>query len=170
MCPNGTDLLSTGKIVSSHAAQGGSSEYICLVDVPEFLQTTPGLQDHRTQLYGTDYEFLATPPALGNLVRLNGPCSFCYAPTRNAKIILPGRISCPATWMREYYGYYMSEAIFSAHKTKAPICIDVDAEGIPGSEAFGAASTIHFMETTCNGISCPPYTDGGEITCAVCTK
>ena len=171
-CPTtgGTQLLYTGTVVGSHYGGGGSSEYICLHSQPEFLQTTPGLQPHRTQLYGTKYEFLDTPPALGNLLRHDVPCALCYTPTRTAKITIPARTSCPPSWTREYYGYYMSEAQYGNHKTKTPVCMDVNAAAVPGTSSSNVRSLIHFMETTCVGINCSPYFNGAEITCAVCTK
>jgi hypothetical protein len=171
-CPTtaGTQLLYTGKVVGSDHRRGGSAEYTCLHNDPQFLQTTPGLQLRRTQLYGTEYEFLDTPPALGNLLRHDVPCSLCYTPTRTAKITIPARTSCPPSWTREYYGYYMSEAQYTNHKTKTPVCMDVNAEPLPGTSGHNVKSVIHFMEVTCVGIQCPPYSNGAEITCVVCTK
>ena len=171
-CPSteGTQRLYDGIVVGNFAYEGGSAEYICLHKQPQFLRTTAGLQPHRTRLYGTEYEFLDSPPAMGNLLRHNAPCSVCYTSARSTKIVIPGRTSCPSSWTREYYGYYMSEAQYNNHKSKAPVCIDVNAESVPGSAGHIVKSVIHFMETTCLGINCPPYFNGAEITCAVCTK
>ena len=33
----------------------------------------------------------------------NVPCARCYAP-RSAKMMIPGRISCPSRWTKEYSG------------------------------------------------------------------
>ena len=50
-------------------------------------------------------------------------------------------------------------------------CMDVDAESIPGSEANTEGALFYFTEMRdCDGISCPPYTSGYELTCVVCTK
>ena len=171
-CPSsaGTQLIYAGIVVGSHRSEGGSAEYICLHSQPQFLRTTAGLQNTRTRLYGTEYEPLDNPPALGNLLRHDAPCSVCYTPARSTKLIIPGRTSCPTSWTREYYGYYMSEAQYDHHKSKMPICIDVNAESVPGSASNTVRSLLYFMETTCIGVLCPPYFSGAEITCVVCTK
>jgi hypothetical protein len=53
---------------------------------------------------------------------------------------------------------------------EVPVCVDVRSESIPGSAAELAHSVLYFIEATCSGIPCPPYTNGAEITCVVCTK
>ncbi len=169
VCPDTEEtlLLYTGTTVGSHYTQAGSAEYLCLHDKPQFLQTTAGIQTQRSQLYGTEYESHA---AFSNIFRHDAPCSVCYTPTRHTKIIIPGRISCPPSWTREYYGYYMTSGYFADQKNKVPVCVDVQAESIPGSSAHTVTSLLYFMETTCTGIRCPPYSNGAEITCVVCTK
>ena len=83
--------------------------------------------------------------------------------------MVPGKISCPSSWTREYYGYIMSE--HPLHHRSTFECVDVDAESIPGSTANTNGALFYFTEMRdCNGISCPPYTNGDELTCAVCTK
>ena len=51
-----------------------------------------------------------------------------------------------------------------------PVCIDKNAESVPGSSGTSSASQLYFIETRCVGIPCQPYSEGAEITCAVCTK
>lgn len=172
-CPdtNGTELLYQGVMAGSSFNEAGSTEYICLHQQPEFLNTTAGLQRHRGTLYGTEYEVFDDPPVFGNLLRHDAPCAVCYTSSRAAKITIPGRVSCPPTWTREYYGYFMAESpIFDDHLGKAPVCIDIQAESLPGSIGSNVKSLLYFLETTCTGIPCPPYSNGAEITCAVCSK
>ena len=172
-CPdtNGTETLYIGKVVGSGIEEGGSSEYTCLPNAnPEFLHNTTGLQPHRTQLYGTEYEFFNTSSSLGSH---NAPCAVCYTRTRIAKVTIPAKITCPPSWTREYYGYYMSTAQNFTQNTKTPVCMDNDAQALQvgeESDRQSVRSFLHFMETTCIGISCPPYSNGAEVTCAVCTK
>jgi hypothetical protein len=100
----------------------------------------------------------------------DAPCALCYTSTRATKITIPGRISCPPSWTREYYGYLMTEGHYESHKPRVPVCIDVNSESVPGSAGFNNDALLYFIETRCNGIACPPYSDGAEITCVVCTK
>ena len=64
----------------------------------------------------------------------------------------------------------MSAKFRTNHKSRVLICIDVSAESVAGSAVFNEKSMLYFMEATCTGIKCPPYSNGAEITCAVCTK
>ena len=64
----------------------------------------------------------------------------------------------------------MTTQKFTEHKPRVPLCVDVSAESVPGSADENHEHWIAFMETTCNGINCPPYSEGAEISCAVCTK
>lgn len=164
------EWCTTGAAVGSDHREGGTSTYLCLHNQPEFLRTSAGLQDLRGRLYGTEYEVLQSPPAFSSMLRHDVPCSVCHTPTRSTKIIIPGRITCPASWTREYYGYLMSDAWYTSQKGKVPVCIDENAESIPGSATANIRSLLYFIETTCIGIACPPYFEGAEITCVVCTK
>lgn len=169
-CPSGTERVYEGAVVGSHFREAGIAEYLCLHNEPEFLITNPGLQHHRGRLYGTEYESLDSPQAFASIFRHDAPCSVCYSAARSTKITIPGRITCPSSWTREYYGYLMGNMWHATHKTRVPICVDVNAESIAGSAAHTVQSTMYFLETTCTGINCPPYSNGAEVTCVVCTK
>ena len=174
-CDNtvGTETLYTGVAAGSFwNQQGGGSQYLCLTNEPEFLEFTPGEQPGRSKLYGAEYETLDnfSPPVFGNLLDFNIPCAACYTMERGNKIMIPARVTCPPSWTREYYGYLMSGASFDSHYRISYECMDVDAEGIPGSEGSINGAAFYFTEVLCHGISCPPYADGTEIPCVVCTK
>ncbi len=49
-------------------------------------------------------------------------------------------------------------------------CLDADSEIVPGSEGDTNGAFFYPSEATCNGISCPPYENGMELSCAVCTR
>ena len=64
----------------------------------------------------------------------------------------------------------MTTKLSADHKARVPLCIDWSAEPVPGSGDIIDQHWVVFMETTCDGINCPPYSEGAEITCVVCTK
>ena len=117
---------------------------------------------------------LEIAPAFSNLANHDIPCAVCYTRTRTAEITIPGRTSCPPSWTREYYGYLMADRFDGGpgHHGggEVPICVDVNPESVPGSGGRHDDSLLYFIETRCEGIPCPPYSNGAEITCAVCTK
>ena len=64
-CPNttGTQLLHAGRAAgSSHRANGGGANYICLPEQPQYSNYTTGAQSARAYLYGAEYETGYTSP------------------------------------------------------------------------------------------------------------
>ena len=161
-CPNteGTVLVYSGVAAGPHYQHtGGGSQYLCLPDAPEFLETTLGVQFFRSYLHGTEYQLQDSPPALGNLFDHNVPCAVCYTAVRGEKVMIPAKANCTATWTREYYGYLMTEHhdnIVNDRHRMTYECVDVDAEAVPGSVANNNGALFYFTESTCNGIDCPP--------------
>ena len=50
------------------------------------------------------------------------------------------------------------------------ICVDQNAESVPGlSQNNLICSDAHHVETSCDGLSCPPYEQKNVLTCVVCT-
>ena len=147
---------------------------MCLPDQPEFLKVTPGFQDHRSKVYGAEYEMYSSPPALGNLKNYNVPCAACYTSVRAGTIMIPGKTSCPSSWTREYNGYLMSEYGYGkeayGHQRMNYLCVDANAESVPGSAGNINGAVLYFTEVVCHGIKCPPYAAGNELACVVCTK
>ena len=90
--------------------------------------------------------------------------------------MIPARMTCPSGWTREYYGYLMSEHYDKGHFRTEFICFDRNSEGIPGSEEDENGSTVYPVEAACQtvgqtgGLPCNIYSEGYELTCAVCTK
>ena len=49
-------------------------------------------------------------------------------------------------------------------------CVDENAVGIPGSAANTNGNLFYFTEVLCPTINCPPYVEGNELACVVCTQ
>ena len=173
-CPDteGTQLVYSGVTAGSHHRQkGGGAEYLCLPGQPEFLRVTPGHQSVRNKLYGAGYQTNDNSPAFGNMFNHNAPCAACSTSARGQKIMIPGKVNCTSSWTREYYGYLMTERTHNVHLRSSYVCVDVNAESVPGSAGFNYNGAIlDFTEAVCSGIHCPPYTAGYELPCVVCTK
>ena len=171
-CPEteGTELVYEGTTVGSALEEAGSTDYLCLHSQPQFLRTTAGQQDTRGKLYSTEYEPFDSAPDFTSVNRHDVPCSVCYSAARGTKITIPGRISCPASWTKEYHGYLMGATYHAVRGGQSPICVNANPQSIQGTEGHQLKSLLYFYETTCLGIDCPPYSDGAETTCVVCTK
>ena len=114
-------------------------------------------QDYRAN-DGTEYLAQERPPAFSDMAYHDAPCAVCYAPTRTAKITIPGRTSCPPSWTKEYCGYLMADRHVGNHASgRVPICVNANSESVPGSTARESGSFLYFIETTCDGIPCSAY-------------
>ena len=82
--------------------------------------------------------------------------------------MIPGRTECMPTWTEEYQGYLMSD--YLGHHRTTYVCVDENAQSVPGSNTNLNGALFYFAETSCTGIKCPPYDHGTEVACVVCTK
>ena len=168
-CPttSGTQLIYAGRAAGSWYSQsGGGADRLCLPDNPNYLRYTNGVQGTRAYLYGAEYDAWESAP-LSAVHNHNVPCAVCYASTRGTVMMIPGKTVCPSSWVREYYGYLMAER-YTHHRSTFE-CVDHSPQSIPGSASNTDGALFYHVEARCHGI-CPPYTDGRELTCTVCTK
>ena len=173
-CPSGTSLVYAGRTAGTrHTEKGGGANLVCLSNTPQFLSTTPGVQDGRGFLYGTQYQtgtHSGDTGPLSGVTQHNAPCAVCYSVMKEVSIMIPGQTSCPSSWSREYYGYLMSEFYNHPH-TGMFECFDSNPDTVPGEASNQPRSLVYHVEVKCNeGIACPPYVAGREITCVVCSK
>ena len=175
-CPGNqsTELVYSGRAGGSwFSTGGGATNYLCMPDNPDYLQYNSRVQG-RNYVYGVEYE-----PSSGQPLRLNPnvhahnvPCAVCMAVSRCSLLMIPGKTSCPVSWTTEYVGYLMSAAQDHDLPTTYE-CVDKDPESVPGLDSYGwnsgSAIFIH-VEASCNGMACPPYVAGRELTCVVCTR
>ena len=168
-CPttSGIQLVYAGRAAGSYWNQkGGGAEYLCLPDDPNYLRYTTGEQTGRAYLYGAEYETYHSTPLFA-VNNHNVPCAVCYASTRGTVMMIPGKTVCPSSWTREYYGYLMAEQ--QNHHRSTFECVDQSPQSIPGSASNTDGALFVHVEARCAGI-CPPYINGRELTCTVCTK
>ena len=112
-------------------------------------------RQERGRVHGTEYLARESPPAFSDMAFHN---VVCYAPTRTAKITIPGRTSCPPSWTKEYCGYLMADRHVGNHASgRVPICVNANSESVPGNTARESGSFLYFIETTCDGIPCSAY-------------
>ena len=169
-CPDTADPLYYGNVVTSHYSHGGRSSYLCLIDTPKFLNTVAGYQNQRTRVYGTEFGINNVPDAtyFGNSDDI--PCAMCAARRKDHVMMIPGTTECPQYWTLEYNGYLMAEYYVDIRSTRETICVDKNPAKVPRTSAKLTAGQLYFVESTCTGIKCAPYTEGYELTCAVCSK
>lgn len=121
-------------------------------------------------VYASEYELPYLNPFPGNLHNYDPPCAVCHVQTRGAKMMIPAKYDCPAGWTTEYHGYLMAAHHDNRHASDY-ICVDENAEAVPGTQANIGGALWYNVEGKCGGaLSCSRYVAGREFTCAVCTK
>ena len=171
-CPS-TALVYSGRAGGPYYNQpGGGSNPQCLPLDPNFLTPISGSQIQRALMYGAEYQTWT-----GSNSYLHGrhdhevPCAVCHVSNRTAVYMVPAKYTCPTGWIREYYGYLMSEyhivfivlstLVWMLHYFKL-------ATGSAVKNQDGLL--FFFVEGRCGSLPCPPYDSTKELSCAVCTK
>ena len=147
---------------------GGGVNYLCLPHNPKYGKYKDGGQN-AGYIYGTEYEVNDNNIFNKGLHNHEAPCVVCYVRSRGSMLMMPARNDCPSGWTEEYHGYLMTEH-HSHKKSRDFICVDENAEYVPGSAANNNGALLYTVEGRCGSLPCLPYIDARELTCAVCTK
>ena len=170
-CPStqDTQLVYSGRAGGTHhLTKGGAANYLCLPDDPDYLQYIAGTQGY-SYITGVEYQF-HSHPSLSAFNGHNVPCAVCYVATRCVALMVPAKIRCPTNWTLEYDGYLASDYHNHGGRTMYE-CVDKAPESVPGLNGGSDPRALFYLvEPNCNGLSCPPYDAGKELTCAVCTR
>ena len=149
---------------------GGGSNYLCLPLNPIYERVTRGEQ-RSMFIFGTEYEVYSQTNIFqnSNLHDNDAPCAVCHTESRGSHMMIPARNACPSGWTMEYKGYLMSEHYGHKGRTQF-ICVDGNAEATHGSHVDKNGALLYFVQGSCGSLPCPPYVQGYELTCVVCTK
>ncbi|XP_013421313.1 short-chain collagen C4-like [Lingula anatina] len=174
-CPQGVELVYNGVGAGSHYTHsGGGSDYLCVPHDPEWGVTTDGFQSN-SFLYGVEFEIQANNPFLTHntpkltTVHDQSPrCAVCRIPSRSSQVMIPAKMTCPASWTKEYDGYLMSS--HHTQKKSQFVCVDKAPEVMDGGDGDQNGALFYIVEAQCGSLPCPSYLSGKEITCVVCSK
>ncbi|XP_071092852.1 uncharacterized protein [Haliotis cracherodii] len=167
-CPLGNDVMYKGYAGGSHYThKGGPGTTLCLPDSPIYARHTTA--DTYSHLYGTEYETPRATGPLHNMHQHDVPCVVCCSRHRRSAVMVPARNECFPEWHLEYKGYLFGGS--TEHTSSSDyVCVDEDPESIKGGHANKNGHLLYLVESTCGALPCPPYVNGWEMTCAVCTK
>ncbi|XP_033111229.1 short-chain collagen C4-like [Anneissia japonica] len=127
-------------------------------------------EDHggsRSLLYGAEYETNTYAPFSdvhdGDIV-----CALCLARGRSTTSMIPAKRTCPSGWTKEYGGLLMGSV--HGHGGHDYLCIDRNPQARHGSSVNNNGHLFYATEGVCGSLPCPPYANGNEITCVVCSR
>ena len=147
---------------------------LCLPTDPDWALYTDQEEAHSGFVYGTEYQ-----SSMGRLDQFFGtghseqdvPSVVCDVKTRSSTIMVPGKTRCHLGWTFEYSGYLMSG--YNNHAAASDYyCIDKDPENVTGGGGGRKDNgfLLYFVEARCGSLKCPPYVNGRELICVVCSK
>ena len=170
-CPQGATLVYAGRAAGTkHNVKGGTSDTLCMPETPQYLSTDT-TANYVALLRGVEFETSGTSSTpLNNVYQADMPCVVCHADTKLSVLTVPAQYTCPNGWSMEYNGYLMAEEVRNDRQRKNTLCVDKDAEAVPGSQASTNPSLVYLMRATCDGLRCPPYNTDMALPCAVCSK
>lgn len=148
--------------------QAGGVNYLCLTKSPDWLPGKRGGYQSEAYIYGTEYDRGNSPIMSSSRQDQDAVCVVCERPKKTQMMMIPGTKWCPVGWTREYYGVLMSEKYNM--KPADFVCVDTSFDyRYGGSDDKGGAYLV-VVEARCGSLPCPPYYDGYEVSCVVCTK
>ncbi|XP_060557720.1 uncharacterized protein LOC132718111 [Ruditapes philippinarum] len=165
-CPdNGAELVHDGYTAGSHYTHSGAAvNYLCLPKNPPWAKYNDDLNDNRAFVYGAEYQCFDESPHTHDH---DVPCAVCKTPRTPVRMI-PARNECHNGWTLEYRG-----VLVAGHHTHPAaseyVCLDESPEIITGCNADQNGILMFSVEGRCGSLKCPPYINGRELTCAVCS-
>ncbi|KAI8520759.1 hypothetical protein Bbelb_005130 [Branchiostoma belcheri] len=166
-CHGDAILVYKGFMAGSWYSHSGSgSNFLCLPEDPEWLQYDDATDGERGFVAGAEYETDANSP-FGVHDQHDAPCAVCAIP-RSTTIMIPAKKTCPPGWTSEYFGYLMAERY--NHRRTDFVCVDVEAQHLEAGASNNNGALLYQVEGRCNyNLHCPPYVNGRELTCVVCS-
>ena len=154
------------------AQSGGGGDYQCLPHDVQWNYNVTQSGSGYAQLFGTEYE--TDSHTLGSGIHQHdAPCCVCRT-QHSTSLMIPGRTSCFSGWTLEYAGYLAANWIGTWHGAKSSptnfVCIDGHPEVLNRGATNDNQAVVHNVVAKCGSLPCPPYVDGLELACVVCSK
>ena len=173
-CPSNSNVVYSGYAGGSlFKDQGAAASMVCLPKDPDWKRHDNRLQNGGL-MYGAEYDDGYAAPGRESIItgkhhyERDVPCIVCEA-QRTLMIMIPGKSECYPGWTREYWGYLMS-GNWDFSGASDYYCVDAEHESIYGRGRNDDGYLLFFVEARCGSLPCPPYNNGWELTCVVCTK
>ncbi|XP_062573103.1 short-chain collagen C4-like [Saccostrea cucullata] len=167
-CPSTAELVYSGFVGGSHYTHTGAAvDPLCLPKNPEWGKYKDGTDSYRAYVYGAEYEEVLHNNKL-NLLEHDVPCAVCLLRGKSLSKVFPARKSCYRGWRLEYSGYLMA-GYYGHNAGTMYTCIDENPDTVFGGHSNHNGYLFYAVEAQCGSLKCPPYVQGRELTCAVCS-
>ncbi|XP_062577213.1 uncharacterized protein LOC134239073 [Saccostrea cucullata] len=170
-CSETASLIYSGYVGGSHYLHPGAAvEPLCLPKDPEWGRYYDYGEHQRGFVYGAEYEHTGVF-RLHHLQDLDVPCAVCETLGQKSVFVIPARKTCYSGWKKEYSGYLMS-GNFAHRAASTYSCFDEQSQSLDGGSENKDGYLFYPVESRCHrgSLRCPPYKEGRELTCVVCSK
>ncbi|XP_056006026.1 uncharacterized protein LOC125660312 [Ostrea edulis] len=169
-CPSNAELVLSGFTGGSHYTHKGAAvQPLCLPKDPEWGRYRDGTDGHKAHVYGAEYETDISPSSLRSVYQHDVPCAVCLVHNRSVLRVFPARKTCYKGWKLEYDGYLMA-GYYGFPAASTYTCVDRNPDTVTGGQADHNGYLFYSVEAICGSLKCPPYVNGRELVCAVCSK
>ena len=97
-------------------------------------------------------------------------CVVCYVADATTKIMVTGRLDCGETGFNlQYFDFLVASADAVNQPRTEYVCTDEAPEGRTGRSGDDNQGVIYEVKAGCGSLPCPPYVEGYQMTCAICT-
>lgn len=170
MCPEDATLVYNGYIGGKYYDEAGSgSDSLCLPSDPTWSNYTDGNASCcRGHIFASEIH-VDEPSGIFpyKVHQQDMPCAVCKT-LKSTTLMIPARANCYPGWKLEYTGYIMA----NYHGHAGPhnhICVDSEPEFVPNGGEYKLHHILYLMEAQCGSLPCPPYVQGRELACVVCS-
>lgn len=168
-CPSNAELVHSGFAGGSwYLHQGAAVDYLCLPSNPEWGEYIDGVGGPRGYVYGAEYETEITIDNLRALGDHDVPCAVCLLRNKSVVKMFPARKTCYKGWKLEYHGNLMA-GYYNHAAGSMYTCVDEHPDTLHGGGKNENGKLFYSVEARCGSLKCPPYVDGRELVCAVCS-
>ena len=172
-CPATSSLVYWGYAASGHYNHNGSgANHLCLTSTPSWSGASyHDASQNGALLYGTEFETSGYGVStLVNRYQYDARCALCLVDAASVSLMIPGTVSCPSGWTRQYWGYIMATHYTQIGKSEF-VCVDNAPDIIAGTNTNHNGALWYPTEKENGSLGLPgPYPHDREITCVVCTQ
>ncbi|XP_062573101.1 short-chain collagen C4-like [Saccostrea cucullata] len=168
-CPKTAILVYSGYVGGSHYVhRGGAVEPLCLPKDPQWGRNNRRMDNSRGFVYGAEYE-VKRDIVNSDVHNQDVPCAVCMTENEKSVIVIPARKTCYDGWRREYWGYLMT-GYYNHPAASTYTCVDAHPQALHGGRGNHDGYLFYPVEARCGSLKCPPYKNGWEFTCVVCSE
>jgi len=166
-CPSRTELVYDGYAGGGFWEHSGAgTNYLCLPKNPEWSSKLVTPPREYGYVYGAEYQ---THGSTMDAVKDHEiPCAVCRINSKSV-VMIPAKWTCPSGWIREYYGYLVSER-YNQVSSKEFVCMDENPQTVPGTYVNRDGALFYLQKARCGSLPCNPYIEGRVLICVVCAK